>query len=151
MSSSSTDLFMSYDAVSDVAGLVAHGARVIVQARDGRARSRYARVRATCLRHEAHLEILRFSGDHLHLISGADDSDAEPQRIRSVLRAFALFGTPKTFVGLSRGATCDACGRLIIGGEIEYELVADSHEMRLESSCYLLLVDELAASPSPGG
>jgi hypothetical protein len=43
----------------------------------------------------------------------------------------------------SRGTTCDACGRSILEGEIEYELVADGHEMRLESDCYLLLVDEL--------
>jgi hypothetical protein len=147
MSSSGTDLFTPDDATSDVAGLLAHGAVVIAQSRDARDRSQQARVDATWRRQEAHDLILRFSPHRLQRISGADGFAEKPERIRSVLRAFASFGTPKTFVGLSRGATCDACGRAIRSGEIEYELVADSHEMRLESGCYLLVEEELATLP----
>jgi len=43
-------------------------------------------------------------------IAGADDLADDRERIRRGLHAFALFGTPKTVVGLSRGATCEACG-----------------------------------------
>jgi hypothetical protein len=144
MSSGSIDLLTSDDLTSDVAGLLAHGALVIAQSRDARERSRQWHVDATWHRQEAHDLLLRFSPHRLQPISGADSFAEEPERLRSALRAFASFGTPKTFVGLSRGATCDACGRSILEGEIEYELVADGHEMRLESDCYLLLVDELA-------
>jgi hypothetical protein len=96
--------------------------------------------------------ILRFRAHRFCPIAGADDLADDRERIRRGLHAFALFGTPKTFVGLSRGATCEACGRQISGGEIEYELVADGHEMRLESNCYVLFVDEMAKlQPHPDG
>jgi len=82
----------------------------------------------------------------LRPIAGADGATENEGRIRRKVRAFASFGTPKTFVGESRGATCDACGRKIFVGEVEYEAVANGLQMRLESACYLVLVDELETS-----
>src|SRR5262245_30044834 len=93
-------------------------------------------------------ELILTSRPHrFHPIAGADYGTDDEGRIRRKLRAFATSGTPKTFVGESRGATCDACGRKIFVGEIEYEVVANGLEMRMESDCYLLLVDELEKLP----
>ena len=149
MSSSSIDVLVSDGSVFDVASLLALGASVIAQTRQARSKTRYARVHATWLRYEAYSLMMRFSPDCFQPISGADGFAEETERTRNALRAFALYGTAKTFVGLSRGATCDSCGRSILGGEIEYELVADGHEMRLESDCYLLFVDELERLQPP--
>ena len=136
-----------FDPIPDVARLLAHGALVITQSRDACNRSRRARGAATLRRQEALDLILRFSPQRVEPISGGDGFTEGTDPIRTVLRAFAMFGTPKTFVGLGRGAICNACGRDILRGEIEYEVVANGHEMRLDSSCYLVLVDELATLP----
>ena len=143
MSSINTGLLASDDPISDVAGLLARGALVISDSREARARIRQIRVHATWLRQEARALILGSNPHSLQPISGGTDVNHDKARIRGELHAFASFGTPKTIVSLSRGATCDACAREICTGEIEYQVVADGHEMRLESDCYLLLVDEL--------
>ena len=135
MNSISTD-----GSVSSVSALLDDGAWVLSE-------NRRAREQTAKLVEEASALIATFRSHRFCLIAGADDGSDDLGRIRRKLRAFASSGTPKTFVGESRGATCDACGRKILVGEVEYEVVANGLELRLESDCYLRLVDELQASP----
>jgi hypothetical protein len=110
------------------------------------AQNRRARGKTAKLAQEARALIVTFRSHRFRPISGADDPADDGERIRRELRAFASFGRPRTFVGQSRGSNCDACGRKIFIGEMEYDLVASNgKEIRLNSDCYLLLINELAA------
>jgi|SRR5215475_13327973 hypothetical protein len=136
MSSTTTD-----DPVSSVSALLDDGAWVLAQ-------NRQACEEAAILAQEARALILTFRSHRFRPIAGADDLADDRERTRRGLRAFATFGIAKTWVGPSRGAVCDACGRKIAADEIEYELVAENgNEIRLDGDCYALLVNELATLP----
>ena len=76
-------------------------------------------------------------------IRGASDADGH-DGLRRMLSAFPSTGQVKTRVGQSGGSACDACGSHIFVGDIEYDVVVEGHEMKLDATCYLILVDEAA-------
>src|SRR5262245_28264658 len=88
------------------------------------ARNQQLRERWAMLSRETLDLILTFRSHRFRPIAGADGVDDEHERTRRGLRAFATFGIAKTWVGPSRGAVCDVCGRKIAVDMIEYELVA---------------------------
>lgn len=136
MSTISTD-----DPASWLSALLDQGAWVL-------ARNHEVRERWATLSQETLDLILTFRSHRFRPIAGADDLADRRDQIRRGLRAFASFGTAKTWVGPSRGAICDACGRNIAVDEIEYEIVArNGNEVRLDGDCYALLVNESATLP----
>jgi len=42
------------------------------------------------------------------------------------------------------GGACGACGSDIFVGDIEYDVVVEGREMKLDATCYLILVEEAA-------
>jgi hypothetical protein len=122
------------------------------------ARNRRARDRAMILRQEARALVLTFRSHRFCPIYGASGLGGDPptrsadeDQVRGRLRALASLGPVKTHVGLSRGAPCDACHKTISRGDIEYDVVADAVALRLDSGCYLLLVEEMPRPPGGAG
>lgn len=108
------------------------------------ARSRQLCEQAAGLQREARELVLTFRMHRFRPMLGSSDVDG-PDGLRQRLGAFAAFGVEKTYVGLSRGATCGACSAQIFAGDVEYDvIVARGAEIRLDGACYLILVDEVA-------
>ena len=95
------------------------------------------------LRVEACALLVTYRAHRFRAIFGASDANRR-EGLRPRLATFAAGGPVKTYVGPSRGAACDVCGERIFVGEIEYEVVAEGRELRLDAACYLILVDEAA-------
>jgi len=105
--------------------------------------------RAVQLQRETREVVLTFRSHRFRPIFGSDDLDGgehvgDQDELRRRLRALAALGTVKTYVGPSRGATCDLCHKPIVGGENEYEIVDAVLEIRLDVSCYDMLVNALS-------
>jgi hypothetical protein len=100
------------------------------------------------LREEARELVLTFRSHRLRLVSGASDTGnahvGKEDALVHRLRAVALLGTVKTYVGLSRGGMCSLCHRNIAEGDMEYELVEDVLEVCLDADCYRRLHEESA-------
>jgi len=47
------------------------------------------------------------------------------------------------WISRGQGAACDACGKTILVGEPQYELVANGREMRLDRDCFRRRMEEL--------
>jgi len=105
-------------------------------------RSVCAREWADALQHEARELVLTFRTHRFRPILGASEADGR-EDVRRTLGAFAACRPIKTYVGESRGSVCDACGSRILVGNLEWDVVATTMELRLDAACYLLLVDEL--------
>lgn len=108
------------------------------------AHSQVLREPAVELRRQA--RVLRARARRWLPVSGGSDGRGREQ----LRRTFAAFVGPapvKTHVGASRGATCGVCGVHIVAGDLEYEIVGERREIRLDRSCYLILLDEVARVP----
>ena len=77
---------------------------------------------------------------HCGHCGSADDHDG----LRRMLSAFQSAGRLKTRVNPSVGGPCGACGSDIFVGDIEYDVVVEGREMKLDATCYLILVEEAA-------
>jgi hypothetical protein len=105
------------------------------------ARSQALRETAVELRRQA--RVLRTRARRWLPISGGSDG-RDREQLKRRLAAFVGPAPVKTYVGASRGAECGACGAHIVAGELEYEIVREGREIRLDGRCYLILVDEVA-------
>ena len=78
-------------------------------------------------------------------MSGASDVDETSDTyVHPRLGAFASLGAVKIYARPSHGADCDVCHKKIAFGDIEYEAVSESLELRLDAGCRHLLIQELA-------
>jgi hypothetical protein len=86
--------------------------------------------------------MLRYRRHRFLRFTGASDTNDE-QRVRELLRDLATrSGRPRSYVGYSRGSVCKACGNAIKVNDLEYDVVGDMSEIRLDAGCYERLIDQ---------
>lgn len=85
------------------------------------------------------LQLRHWSDPCPHLSGGSDASESE--RVRRLLDEFCAGDTPKTFVGLSSGSVCQACGSPIKPKELEYDIVTSASSLRLDGACHKVFID----------
>ena len=108
-----------------------------------RAHSEHLRAQTTALLFTYRLH--RFSP-----IFGASDA-GDDGHARRLLRDFcAVVEPPKSYAGLSRGSVCQACGKTIDPGDLEYDIAATESEIRLDADCYRVFSEELRAASEAG-
>ena len=107
------------------------GAQVLAQ-------SRHERDKARRIANVTRELILRFGLNRLPPICGGT---ADPSKTRWWVRFVGSLGTSALWIVPSAGATCDACNRQIAEGELQYEVIAEDREMRLDGRCYRLYTE----------
>jgi hypothetical protein len=85
--------------------------------------------------------LIKYRSHRFFYVSGGSDAN-DGDRVRVLLRDFcAADGPPKSFVGYSKGSVCQACGVTIKAGDLEYDLVTSTGELRLDATCYAIFID----------
>ena len=119
---------------------------VIELADEAFARNRRVRAHSEHLRAQTTALLFTYRLHRFPKMRGASDTGGE-DCVRRLLRDFcAVIEPPKSFVGFSRGAACQACGNAIKAGEREYDVVAGTSELRLDEPCYKFFLEESLAS-----
>jgi hypothetical protein len=86
--------------------------------------------------------MLRYRRHRFPQFTGASDTNDE-QRVRERLSDLVTKSTrPRSYVGYSRGSVCQACGNDIKVNDLEYDVVGDMSEIRLDAGCYERLIDQ---------
>ena len=115
---------------------------VIERADRTMARNERLRARAAHLVGDTRALLAKYRAHRFPRFSGASDI-TENNHVRVLLRAFvSRNGRPRSFVGYSRGSTCQACGNAIKPGDVEYDVVAGATELRLDEVCYKVFLEE---------
>jgi hypothetical protein len=99
---------------------------------------------------ERAVKLLAYGAHRIRPICGASDLD-DQHRIRRLLRAFASRADRKTEIGPSRGSKCMTCGDKINVGNREFRISAGVFELRLDTTCYRLFMEEAAQGRSEPG
>jgi len=86
--------------------------------------------------------MLRYRRHRFPQFAGASDNNDEP-RVRELLRDLATRSVrPQSYVGYSRGSVCQACGNDIKVNDLEYDVVGNMCEVRLDAGCYERLIEQ---------
>ena len=115
---------------------------VIERADKTMARNERLRTQAAHLVGDARALMVKYRGHRFPRFSGASDL-TQHDHVRVLLRAFvSRIGQPRSFVGYSRGSTCQTCGNTIKAGDVEYDVVVGATELRLDEICYRVFLEE---------
>src|SRR5262245_17524884 len=107
------------------------------------------RVRAEAAELRAYANALRvkFRRHRFFYVSGGSEPN-DGDHVRVLLRDFCTAEEPpKSYVGYSRGSACQACGRTIKPGDVEYDLVTPAATLRLDGPCYGVFIDVQSTTP----
>ena len=86
--------------------------------------------------------LLRYRRHCFPRFTGASDTD-DGQRVRELLRDLVTrSGRPRSYVVYSRGSICQACGNDIKVNDLEYDVVIDLSEIRLDTGCYERFIEQ---------
>ena len=125
-------------------------ATVIERADKTMARNERLRAQAAHLVGDARALMTKYRAHRFPRFSGASDI-TQNDYVRVLLRGFvSRVGQPRSFVGYSRGSTCQACGNAIKPGDVEYDVVAGATELRLDEICYKVFLEESRAGNAGG-
>lgn len=104
------------------------------------AASKRLRAEAVGLRAQSYALHLRYRSHPCPPLSGGSDA-SDDDRVRRLLDDFCSGETPRTFVGLSRGSVCQACGSPIKPKELEYDIVTSASSLRLDAACHKVFLE----------
>lgn len=126
--------------------LIQLGALTIAANKELRSEAATLRTHANAIRANA----TRCRARRFRPMSGASDV-RDDDRVRRLLRDFcAVIQPPKSYAGLSRGSICQACGNIIKAGDLEYDIVAATSEIRLDVDCHRIFIEESRAARRAG-
>jgi len=111
------------------------------------ATNRSVRARAGALRTETSALLLTYRAYRFARIAGGSDV-SDNDRVRRFLHDFCSGdGQSKSYAGYSRGSVCQACGSAIRPGDLEYDVVTTTAELRLDALCYAVFMEVQRTMP----